>query len=451
MVILGLGSNIGDKLAHLRQALTALRSLSTLTVEQVSPVYISNALLPDNAPADWDKPHLNCALRCQTSLTPQALLAELKKIELALGRMDHARWSPRVIDIDILAWDALEITTNTLQIPHKQLLDRPFALWPLADVAPFWIYPRQSKTAAQLVEPWGSRFTGEGLLKTRQIYHRIDTPQLVGILNVSTDSFSDGGEFNTPEKALKHARQLAAFGAEVIDVGAESTSPVATALSIEEEWSRLEPILTILLAERGNFFLQPKISLDTRRVEIARKALTMGVDWINDVTGLDDPDMRALIAETQAECIVMHHLSIPERRDHVLPRDLPSVPHIYDWAERRLEELEKSGIARQRIIFDPGIGFGLMAEQSLAVLNHVHHFAGLNTRLLIGHSRKTFMALFTAHPFSQRDPESLAISLALLDQPIHYLRVHNVELTARGFKAVKSLEGRIRECHECLY
>src|SRR5262245_36462476 len=122
MIILGLGSNLGDRLQHLRQAFFALKQLPGLTIQQVSPVYISDTLVPENAPADWDQPYLNFALRCETNLAPQDLLRELKNIEWSIGRKPEKRhWGPRVIDIDILAYDNLVIQNEILTLPHAGL------------------------------------------------------------------------------------------------------------------------------------------------------------------------------------------------------------------------------------------------------------------------------------------------------------------------------------------
>ena len=137
-IILGLGSNIGHRIAHLREALCQLEKISELQIEHYSPVYESDALLPDAAPAGWDQPYLNMAVRCVSSLSPAALLAQLKAIEQAMGRSYYARWSPRIIDIDILAWGTLRLDSAALTIPHPELEKRPFALWPLLDVMPEW-------------------------------------------------------------------------------------------------------------------------------------------------------------------------------------------------------------------------------------------------------------------------------------------------------------------------
>lgn len=444
MVILGLGSNLGDRLENLRKALNAIKKISGLTVEQVSPVYHSEALMPENAPADWDIPYLNLALRCETKMPPLDLLKELKNIEWSIGRKPEARhWGPRVMDIDILAWDDLVIQTDVLTVPHASLQERPFALWPLADVAPFWVFPlsgsNQGKTAAQIVEQWGSRFSGDAPFHTKQINQRIDTSQLVGIINVTPDSFSDGGLFFNSEYALKQISHLVDAGAEIIDIGAESTSPNAMPMNAETEWGRLEPVLAAIQSEKKKWIVTPKISVDTRHSEVAAKSLDFDIDWINDVSGFDDPAMREIVSQSKSDCVVMHHLSIPERRDHVLPRNQDPVKIIYAWAEQRLRDLEQSGIAREKIIFDPGIGFGKMAEQSLFLLKHVEVFKSLGVRILIGHSRKTFLSLLTGLPFAERDVETMAMTIILAKQSVDFIRVHNVEMCARGLRVSAAL------------
>lgn len=334
--------------------------------------------------------------------------------------------------------------SDALTVPHKSLLDRPFALWPLADVAPNWVYPLQGeahgKTAAEIVEKWGSRFDQRAPFRTHQLNQRIDMPQLVGVLNVTPDSFSDGGRFTSSDSALNHALALVRDGAEIIDIGAESTAPLANAIDIETEWARLEPILSSLKASTLAFPIKPKISLDTRHAEIAKRALAAGmVDWINDVAGLDDPLMRQVVAEANVPCVIMHHLSLPERRDHTLPRSADPVQLVYDWGAKRLDELEQAGIKRENLIFDPGIGFGKVADQSMRILQHIDAFEKLGARLLVGHSRKSFLSLLTNLPFAERDIETMAMALTLAQKPIDYLRVHNVAYCARGFKAMAAL------------
>ena len=168
--------------------------------------------------------------------------------------------------------------------------------------------------------------------------------KIIGILNITPDSFSDGGLYIDDESILDATQKLIDDGAAIIDIGAESTRPGATILSHEEEWQRLGNILPqICKLIKSSEILS---SIDTRHAKTAKKAIYEGIDWINDVSGLDDPAMREIIATAKADCVVMHHLSIPERRDNILDRSQDPVQTVYAWGEKRLAELERSGIAR---------------------------------------------------------------------------------------------------------
>lgn len=436
MVILGLGSNMGDRLAYLRQAYQALQHLPALTIQQVSPIYCSDAMLPENAADNWDMPYLNIALRCETTLPPLQLLQQLKQLEHGIGRKPLGRhWGPREIDIDILAYDDCILKSDVLEIPHKGLCERPFALWPFADIAPFWIYPLagpyQGKTAAQIVEKWGSRFSKSAPFHTHQIAQRLTGPILVGILNITPDSFSDGAQFTSVAAAVTHAQAMITAGAEIIDIGAQATSPSAQRLSAEQEWQRLEPFLTALIALKKQLRLPPKISVDTFQEDVARRALLLGTDMINDVSGLDDVNLRELAASTHSDWVIMHHLKLPEERAHVLPRDQDPMTTVLEWGKARIAALIQAGIARERIIFDPGIGFGKMAEQSVALLKNLERLHELGTRLYVGHSRKSFLTLFTNEACQQRDLETATLCVLLAQKKVDYIRVHNVAMCTR--------------------
>ncbi|HVY53591.1 MAG TPA: dihydropteroate synthase [Gammaproteobacteria bacterium] len=445
MVILGLGSNIGDRISNLRKAHELLKQVPKLLIKSCSPLYLSDALLPDQAPSSWDQPYINMAIKCETSLSPLDLLHQLKNIEYAIGRKPLKRhWGPRTIDIDILAWDGMVYDDDVLQVPHVKLPERPFALWPLADLEPYWIYPGpgefQGKTAAEICARWGSRFSGEAPLHTKQILHRIDTPQLVGILNVTPDSFSDGGDFSQIQTAVHQAYHLAGSGAEIIDIGAEATNPNAIPLDPDDEWERLEPVLRAIKHELPLMAIPPKISVDTRHVEVAAKALRLGVNWINDTSGLHDPQMRELIASANCECVVMHSLGIPADSNRIFSYKTNPIDEIYRWAEQILLDLEQYGIKQERIILDIGLGFGKDAEQSFLLLKYIAEFKKLNIRLMIGHSRKSFLQKFTHYPPEQRDIETTIISNYLADQEVNFLRVHNVEVCSRSFRIYQQLK-----------
>ncbi|CAL7963250.1 dihydropteroate synthase [Gammaproteobacteria bacterium] len=445
MIILGIGCNIGDRLASLRNTLTHLRAIDELTVHQVSPVYESNALLPDNAPQNWDSPYLNLALSISTKLSPEQLLTKIKTIEEKMGRLEHLHWSPRIIDIDILAWHEECYHTDKINIPHKGLLERPFAIWPLADVAPNWKYCESNKnetgkTAKELIKKFGSRFDGQAPLHTKQIAHRIDTPITMGILNITTDSFSDGGKFIDLDAALMQAENLFDAGADIIDIGAESTRPVgATTLTPEEEWQRLQPILDAWQSLWLHKSFRPKLSIDTHKPETAEKLLAYKIDFFNDVTGLTDPKMLEIIKTSNAKIIFMHNLGIPANPAVVLPPDTDIVRAVYQWGMQQLENSIKLGIDKERLIFDVGIGFGKNAEQSFALIKNISQFHQLDIPLLVGHSRKSFFNPFTNKPFAERDIETAGVSVFLATQKVEYLRVHNVDLNMRLLKTNAAL------------
>ncbi len=243
MLILSLGTNLGDSLNNIRSALQLLQKSQKIAPLQISPLYSSSALLPVYAPMAWNRPYLNLAVACETELSPLEVLKFVKQIERQLGREESQRWAPRIIDIDILAWDNCVIEQISLKIPHAELLSRPFALWPLLDLWPDWQHP--TTEFAELLQRWGSRYTGERApCETKQLPHRLEGSALVGILNITPDSFSDGGKFITIPNALAQAEKFVREGAEVLDIGAESTRPGATPVLPETEWSLLKPVLT---------------------------------------------------------------------------------------------------------------------------------------------------------------------------------------------------------------
>lgn len=452
MVVLGLGTNLGDRMAVLRKAVTRLQKTGILAdTARVSPVYESDALLPQGAPADWNRPFLNTALAAETRLEPEELLRRIKALETELGRTPSERWAPREIDIDILAWDdrALRLSLSagdrrvepTLEIPHAGLCERPFALWPLCDLAPDWRYPvtggtvqARGKTARELAQEL--RVRGASLPATKRSKQFALGPEWVGVLNLTPDSFSDGGQWFKPSNAVAQAETLVRAGATVLDLGAESTRPGAERIASDTEWRRLEPCLSTLLERK----LHCRISVDTRHAETARRALAYGVDWINDVTGLDDPKMRAVCAEAISKrpairCVVMHHLGVPPDRDRVIPHDQNPVEYLTCWAERKLSELERASIPRDNIILDPGIGFGTTPEQSFEVLHGVSRLLELGLPILVGHSRKSFLSAVTDRSAAERDVETLSASLILAERGVHWIRVHDVELHRRAWIA----------------
>lgn len=454
MYILGLGTNVGNRLQNLRNTLKLLRELDALTIRQVSPVYGSEALLLPDAPDIWDMSYLNCALSCDSRLHPDELVKLLKKVEEKIGRVQGPRWSPRLIDVDILACDNKVYNTERVTIPHKGLTERPFALWPLLDVLPEWDftfeYEGHEQCAQEIVAKWGSRFEGNAPLHTKQVNFRIDTPQLIGIVNVTPDSMSDGGIFFDPEKAFQRSCELFEAGAEIIDIGAEATNPFKPSgdytevkIDPEQEWQRLEPVLKAIQTRYNDRAFKPLISVDTRHASIIEKALAYGIDWINDVTGFDDPLMLEIAKQSNTQLVVMHHLYREGQPTEFPNYNVDIVDDVFQWGRQRLAFMQEQGIANDRLIFDIGMGagklFGKTSEQQLTLLKQIDTFKQLNMPLLVGNSRKSFMNLYTPlHP-SERDPETMATTIYLAHKQVDYLRVHHVDYNARILRAAYSL------------
>jgi len=439
MVILGLGSNLGNRAIHLKRAISRLSRGrgAVLHTVRLSRIYESAALTPPGAPDAWDLPYLNCALSGETSLEPDALLRHIQEIERSLGRQDHERWAPRVIDIDILWWTGHEMRSDDLTIPHPEILKRPFVLEPLSDLIPDSILDSET-LAAHASRVGATASAGEMAIPSPGADFEVRYPTLMGILNVTPNSFSDGGRFMEPEAALEHARRLVKEGAGIIDVGAESTRPDGAALDQETEWARIEPVLQGLREIREELLplggRDPSgcrdpflISIDSRNPSTVRSALEIGVDILNDVTGFTRPEMLEIAEGTDVPLVFMHSLSIPVVKGESIPPDRDSVEFLMTWAEGRLAEFDRRGIARNRFIFDPGIGFGKTARQSWHILDHVERFHDLGLPLLMGHSRKSFLETVTDKPSAERDAETLAVSEDLATKGVEILRVHDVK------------------------
>ncbi len=254
--------------------------------------------------------------------------------------------------------------------------------------------------------------------------------KIVGIINITPDSFSDGGDMN-PDAALQHVADMISYGVDVIDIGAESTRPGAAPVSPQGEWQRLEIILHDAIKCCGATGVV--VSVDTRHAETAKQALNAGVDWINDVSGFRDPEMIEVVRSCGCRLVVMHSMSIPADPNIVLRHDKNAVDVLLEWGNERLQSLESEGIARERVVIDPGIGFGKTAEQSLEIIRNIDKLQELGAPLLVGHSRKSFLKKFSAAEAAERDSLTLLTSIYLRQQGVDFLRIHNVTEHNEGF------------------
>lgn len=253
-----------------------------------------------------------------------------------------------------------------------------------------------------------------------------DKTKFFGILNITPDSFSDGGKFYDVKSALNHLEQLISEGADIIDIGAESTRPNAIAITAENEWSRLQEILPAIIKKIKNNYPQIEISLDSRHHQTISKALDLGIDIINDVTGFDDENMVKLAAKSGKKIVVMHNLGVPADKNKIIPEHLDVTEILTDFIKTKLEQLQNAGIKKENIIFDPGIGFGKNAKQSIYILNNIEKLQNLGIPLLIGHSKKSFLDEMDFGEVNSREEKTALVSAELIKKDVEFLRVHDV-------------------------
>jgi dihydropteroate synthase len=258
-----------------------------------------------------------------------------------------------------------------------------------------------------------------------------DRPRVIGVLNVTPDSFSDGGLFLDPKEAVAHALELVAEGADVVDIGGESTRPDASPLEPEEEWRRVEPVLEALAGRTS-----VPLSIDTRHAEIARRAIARGADIVNDVSGLADPEMRRVVRDSGAAAIVMHMRGTPTTmQKDTRYADLRG--EIFAALAEATDRAVADGISADRLIVDPGLGFGKSPEQSLELLLHAGEFRSLGYPVLVGASRKSFLGwALGGAPAEDRGEAGIAAAVLAAMQGVELVRVHDVEPTVRALALV---------------
>jgi dihydropteroate synthase len=249
-------------------------------------------------------------------------------------------------------------------------------------------------------------------------------PLIMGIVNVTPDSFSDGGKFLERNAAVDHALKLADNGADILDIGGESTRPNADRVSVAEELRRVVDVVTQVRQATDRL-----ISIDTTKAEVARQALAAGANIVNDISGLTfEPEIVDVCAESDCGVICMHILGTPQtmQRD---PHYDNVVTDVCDFLSTRLAALERSGIARDRVVNDPGIGFGKTAQHNVDLLSSIGVLRKLDRPVLIGHSRKRFLARVLGRPVEERTFGTIGVAIAVAAQGADIIRVHDVRET----------------------
>ncbi|KAJ1973462.1 trifunctional dihydropteroate synthetase [Dimargaris xerosporica] len=469
-VWLALGSNQGSPAHQIHEALARLGQSLHTRVTNTSFLYCT----PPMYRTDQAK-FLNCACTVQTSLTPQALLAFLKSIETGMGRdlalARQERNGPRPIDIDVLFYDRLVLTTDDLTIPHPRIAERLFVLFPLDDIAKDMEHPALYKTCHQLLQLRLHTEPDHGIERVVPIRDQLWSwdckTYLMGILNCTPDSFSDGGQYTNVSDAMAHAQNMVADGADILDVGGLSTRPHAEEIPVAEEVARIVPTIEAL---RQQAKLCTPISIDTYHSAVAEAAVHAGADMINDITGgLRDPQILQVAAQHRVPICLMHMrgdaktmMSLTNYGSHTTDllkhssskRASDSHRSVVSAVATELQACVRkalqAGIYRWNIIVDPGIGFAKTAVQDIELLRDLPRFTSKQSPLpdfpvLVGTSRKKFIGKLTDQPVpANRVYGTAATCAAAIAGGCNILRVHDVRAMRDVLKMSDSIWRRHR-------
>ncbi|KAF9870355.1 dihydropteroate synthase [Colletotrichum karsti] len=397
---IALGSNLGDRVGWIEQACTemdrrGIKVKRTSSLWETEPMYV----------LDQDR-FVNGACEVETELEPLALLDELQDIERTLGRQKFIDKGPRNIDLDVLMYGDEKIDHPRLTVPHIGIPEREFVLRPLAELIPNkplyasnpWKltldYLNELPPAAAPLSPLTPISAGHepllSLASSRKTH-------VMAIINVTPDSFSDGG-IHTPENLISTLRSFAKAGATMIDVGGASTAPGRPEVPADQELARVLPVIKLVrsLPELSHLAL----SVDTWRASVAEAAVNAGADIINDVSaGLLDPAMIPYMARSKRTVCLMHMRGTPETMNSLTDYPDGLIPTVARELLDRVAEAEAAGVRRWRIILDPGLGFAKTGAQNLEILRHMDElrsWPGLEgLPWLLGSSRKNFIGKIT--------------------------------------------------------
>ncbi len=254
--------------------------------------------------------------------------------------------------------------------------------------------------------------------------YRLDLtrPLVMGIVNATPDSFSDGGRHLPRDAAISHAHQLISEGADILDIGGESSRPGAVAVSVQEELDRVMPVIEAMRD------IGVPLSIDTCKAEVMRSALAAGASMVNDINALQQSEALAAVAASNAAVCLMHKQGQPQSMQ-IEPIYQDVIAEVMDFLRSRVAVIEAAGIKRDRIVIDPGFGFGKTVEHNLQLLRNLQIFAGLGVPVLAGLSRKSMLGKLTGHEVEKRLPGSLAAALIAVQRGANIVRVHDVQAT----------------------
>jgi len=284
-----------------------------------------------------------------------------------------------------------------------------------------------------LPAPESGRLAGKlsGVLRCGGFLLPLDRPLLMGVVNITPDSFSDGGRFLDAKAAIEHGRRLMEEGADILDIGGESSRPGAQAVAESEELGRILPVLKALK--------EFPISVDTRRPRVMREALEAGASMINDIEALEAPGALDAVADTDCAVCLMHKKGDPATMQQA-PRYADVVLEVRDFLKARISACQIAGIEKDRITVDPGFGFGKTVEHNFALLKRLPDLAALGVPVVAGWSRKSSLGAITGRPVDERLAASLAAALLAVQHGATILRVHDVRETRDALAVMQALE-----------
>lgn len=415
LVYIAAGTNLGNRLENLQFA--AQLFTPTVKILRSSRVYQTEPWGYEEQ-ADF----LNLVWEAETSLTPDSLLGFLKSIEKRMGREKTVRYGPRIIDLDILLYDQAILESERLTVPHAQLPNRRFVLAPLCDLIPDGIHPQTQSSFGELLEalPMSAcEVVSESFHFDHPVFRFGQKTYLMGILNLTKDSFSQDGILAKSgsyiDNALTQASSFLADGADILDLGAESTRPGFSPVDEEEEIRRLIPVIEKIKTIHPNSIL----SIDTTKVAVVRAALNAGADWINDISGASDDAMAELIAETGCPLVLMRFEKLDPQRS--------IITQVIDQLNRLVAHALSKGIKKEQILLDPGLGFGTNSWQNIEILNGLQSVKQLGFPLLVGPSRKSFIGNLLQKPVSERVSGTAAATAISVHHGADILRLHDVK------------------------
>ncbi|WOL15468.1 hypothetical protein Cni_G24249 [Canna indica] len=466
-VVIALGSNVGDRIHNFNEALRMMKK-SGINITRHGCLYESEPAYVTDQPL-----FLNSAIRGNTKLGPHELLKVLKQIERDLGRQDGIRYGPRPIDLDIIFFGKYKVESEYLMIPHERIWERPFVVAPLVDLLGTSIdndnvssWHSFSKQKGGLFELW-EKLGGESLIGSKglkrvlpigsSLWDWSKKTHLMGVLNLTPDSFSDGGKFQEVNAAVSQVRLLISQGADIIDVGAQSTRPNASRLSVDEELQRLIPILdaVVEMPEMEGRLL----SVDTFYAEVASEAVNRGVHIVNDISGGQlDPNILGVVGDLGVPYVAMHMRGDPstmQSNENLQYGDVCEQIALELYS--RLHKAELSGIPMWRIIIDPGIGFSKNTNQNLEIIMGLStirkelgkkSLAASHSPILLGPSRKKFLGeICNRENPVERDPATIAAVTAGILGGANIIRAHNIGYSSDAAKLCDALLQHQKSIH----